>query len=443
RMTTSLTESFRDKRILIVGATGFVGKVALAMLLHRFPDVGQVFVLVRPGAGSSSEERFFGKVVKSPVFDPIRARHGEGVEAFLRSRCAPIPGDAARADLNFSAEDFARFGKLDAIINCAGLVSFSPSLETALRINTLGVRHVRDVAKKTGAAVIHVSTCFVAGNRPADEGQIWEDDPAGYYPRRGETAHDGGLDVEGEIVDCERTIAQVKALADDRAHISMFRERAARRLRDEGRDPDDDKNLRLAVARERKLWIAERLTELGMERAQHWGWPNIYTYTKSLGDQVLASQNEVRWALVRPSIVESALRFPFAGWNEGFTTSAPLAYLALKGHRTFVAHKKALLDVVPVDLVAAVILAATAAAMNGAERRVYHAATSDSAPLPMPRAVELTGLYARRHWLDKDTGSKLINHLRSRLETIPVGKTRYTALSAPAIRGVAASLSRL
>src|SRR5262249_37533916 len=35
------------------------------------------------------------------------------------------------------------------------------------------------------------------------------------------------------------------------------------------------------------------------------------------------------------------------------------------------------------------------------------------------------------------------NHLRSRLETFPVGKTRYNALSAPAIRGVAKSLSRL
>src|SRR5262249_28354784 len=148
QMMTSLTESFRGKRILIVGATGFVGKVALAMLLDRFPDVGQVFVLVRPGAGSSSEERFFGQVVKSPVVDPIRSRYGgpaglrpaggeakrsplndggpaglrpaggeakrsplnEGTEAFLRTRCAPLPGDAARADLNFSAEDLARLG---------------------------------------------------------------------------------------------------------------------------------------------------------------------------------------------------------------------------------------------------------------------------------------------------------------------------------------------
>src|SRR5215470_8630672 len=195
----NVRETLRGRRLLFVGSTGFVGKVALSMLLRRFPEVGQVFVLVRPGAGSTSEQRFFGKVVQSPVFDPIREAHGDGAEAFLRAKVSPLAGDAARADLNFTADDLARLGKLDAIINCAGLVSFSPSLETALRINTLGVRHVRDVAKKTGAAVIHISTCFVAGNRPADEGQIWEDDPAGYYPRRSESPHESAFEVDGEI----------------------------------------------------------------------------------------------------------------------------------------------------------------------------------------------------------------------------------------------------
>ena len=43
-------ETLRDKRILFVGATGFVGKVALSMFLCRYPGIGKMFVLVRPGA---------------------------------------------------------------------------------------------------------------------------------------------------------------------------------------------------------------------------------------------------------------------------------------------------------------------------------------------------------------------------------------------------------
>ena len=71
-----------------------------------------------------------------------------------------------------------------------------------------------------------------------------------------------------------------------------------------------------------------------MERARHWGWPNTYTYTKSLGEQVMAGTPGLRYAIVRPTIVESALRYPFPGWNEGFTTRAPLAFAGLKGQRS-------------------------------------------------------------------------------------------------------------
>jgi long-chain acyl-CoA synthetase len=451
-----VAKTFAGKRILFVGATGFVGKVALSMLLERYPELATCFVLVRPGAGSTSEDRFFRKVVKSPVFDPIRARYGAGTEAFLRERVIPLPGDAARPLLNFSDADFARFGKLDVIINCAGLVSFTPSLETAMRINTMGPRYVLDVARKTGAGVVHISTCFVAGNRSGD---IWEDEPVdGFFPRRGELGgtqrlsrwgaeaegrrllRDDDFHVNAEIADCERLIAQVKALAEDRQHVSLFRERATDRLEREGRDPDDEATLKLAVARERKLWTSERLTELGMERAQHWGWPNIYTYSKSLGDQVIADAKDVRCALVRPSVVETSVAYPFKGWNEGFTTSAPMTFVILKGQRQFAASKKANLDVVPVDLVAAVIIGAAAAVIDGSNKLVYQAATSDTVPLPSARAVELTALYARRHWQDKETGNKLWNKLRARMESVPVSRRRFNATSAPALKAVTSRL---
>src|SRR5439155_22357160 len=126
---------------------------------------------------------------------------------------------------------------------------------------------------------------------------------------------------------------------------STFSERAVERLLAEGRNAEDEKTLRLAVGRERKLWLAAELTRAGMERAQHWGWPNTYTYTKSLGEQVLASAPDLRYAIVRPSIVESAVSYPFPGWNEGFTTSAPLAFAGIKGHRGVPAGERTVLDI--------------------------------------------------------------------------------------------------
>ena len=66
------------------------------------------------------------------------------------------------------------------------------------------------------------------------------------------------------------------------------------------RDGDDPDALGLAVARERKVWTRNRLTELGVERAEFWGWPNIYTYTKSLGEQLVAAETDIVRSIVRP-----------------------------------------------------------------------------------------------------------------------------------------------
>jgi long-chain acyl-CoA synthetase len=100
-----------------------------------------------------------------------------------------------------------------------------------------------------------------------------------------------------------------------------------------------------------------RLTELGVERAKFWGWPNIYTYAKALGEQLVAAETDIVRSIVRPSIVESAKSYPFPGWNEGFTTTAPIIFMTLKGQRQLPGNPKLILDITPVDQVAAVMLA--------------------------------------------------------------------------------------
>ncbi len=202
-----------------------------------------------------------------------------------------------------------------------------------------------DLARKLGAKLVHVSTCFVAGQR---EGDVWEDEPVvGYFPRSESVARDAerafaenvaplrdrDFDPAAEIADCQKIIDQARERSNDRAHISEFREKGAQSLRDQRRDPDDEDVLKIAVARERKMWLNKVLTDLGLERAHHWGWTNTYTYTKSLGEQIILSDRTVASTIVRPAVVESSVRFPFPGWNEGFNTTAPLMYLMLKGHR--------------------------------------------------------------------------------------------------------------
>jgi long-chain acyl-CoA synthetase len=81
-----------------------------------------------------------------------------------------------------------------------------------------------------------------------------------------------------------------------------------------------------------------------------------------MGDQLVARETDIVRYIVRPAIVESAVEFPFRGWNEGFTTSAPLVYLALKGQNVLPVSDKLILDVVPVDHIAAAMLMVAAQA---------------------------------------------------------------------------------
>ena len=342
----------------MTGATGFVGKVALSMLLDRYPEVGRVFVLVRPGTGGTAEARFFDKVAPSRPFDPLRARHGAGFDAFLREKCVPLAGDVSDPLLGLSEADLARVAGLDLVLSSAGLVDFDPSLELALGVNVGGAANAVELCRRTGARPAPRLDLLRRG-QPRRRGARGRGDPRLLPPPRGGGRAPRTPALDGADFDLGGRAGR-RGAADRRGAragrrpraLSGFRDRALERLRAEGRSTHDEKALRLAIGRERRLWISGQLVELGMARARHWGWTNTYTYTKSLGEQIIAA-SDVPWAVVRPAIVESALRYPFPGWNEGFTTSAPLAFLGLKGHRSFPAAEKAILDVVPVDLVAA------------------------------------------------------------------------------------------
>src|SRR5215211_2988941 len=438
-MKLSPTEIDNDRRIFLIGSTGFLGKVTLSMLLHRFPNVGKIYLTVRARSQEESETRFWNNIITAPPFNPLRERYGAALEGFIRDKVVVRGGDIAETNFGYSEDEAqAIAGDVDVIINSAGNVTFNPTLESGLRTNVVGTQNVIAFARRMKRpALIHVSTCFVAGNR---SGAVWESDPVlGYFPRKHEPEMQGiEFSVEPEIADCAKLADRVRDEARDAMMTARFRELARKRLIEEDRDSDDPDALGLAVARERKVWTRTRLTDLGVERAAYWGWPNIYTYTKSLGEQLVAAETGIVRAIVRPSIVESAKEYPFPGWNEGFTTTAPLIFIALKGQQQIPVNDKLILDITPVDQVAAVMLGVAAEVIATDEPRlVYQAATGDSNPNTMDRIVSLVGLYKRKHYTEKESGFRLLNELLARMETKPVTPARFDAMSTPMVNAAA------
>ncbi len=430
-MKLSPIEIFKNKKIFFIGGTGFVGKVTLSMLLNNFPDVGKVYATVRARNSEESNIRFWASVVTSPTFDPLREKYGDGFEAFIRAKLVPVNGDVGNDLLGLDEKSAKKIMKdCDIIINSAGNVTFNPPLESALRTNVVGTNNVLKLARlMKRPAVVHVSTCFVAGKR---SGTIWENEPVvGYFPRKEELIGTT-FDVDKEVEDCARLSEQARQEATDAVQIAKFREQARERFVEEGRDPDDEDELKSAIFRERKMWIRERTTELGSERAEYWGWTNIYTYSKSLAEQILAKQDDVVKVLLRPSIVESAVDYPFPGWNEGFTTTAPLILIALRGQPVFPVNENLVLDIIPVDMVAGAILgAAMNALVDDKPPLVFQACSGDVNPNDMKRMVGLVGLYKRTYFGEKETGSKLFNKVNQLVDATAVSHRTYELTSAP------------
>ena len=112
----------------------------------------------------------------------------------------------------------------------------------------------------------------------------------------------------------------------------------------------------------REAWVNDQMVEAGRSRATSLGWPDVYTYSKALGETALIElHGEIPISIVRPSIIESAWEQPAPGWIRGFRMAEPLIVSFAKGElNTFPGYPEGIIDVIPVDMVAAAIIAVAA-----------------------------------------------------------------------------------
>jgi long-chain acyl-CoA synthetase len=420
------------KDLIVIGATGFLGKVCLAMLLHRYPGVGRLYTVVRSRKAVTSEERWWSEIAPSPVFDPLRQQHAN-LDAFFKEKIVPIDGDVTRPLLGIDKallDKLAADKSIAAIVNVSGVVDFNPPLDEAITVNAYGARHLIDLARALGnVPLLHTSTCFVVGCR---EGVTEERNTLEFpFPRADE------LDVshwsaEREIQECADLVESTRRRAEDAPRQSHLLDEAKRNLR-ERQEPLRGKALADEIERVKRRFVRDRLIAAGVERATFWGWPNIYTYTKSIGEQVLLGSG-LPLTIVRPSIVESALEFPKVGWCEGISTSTPIMYLAYQGQQNIPVNDKCYYDAIPVDTCAAGMIAALAALIANRHQACYQLCTSDSNPLKTRRAGELIGLAKRRYFQDRTKGNPLINALQAHAEPAVIPLPQYQRWSSPQVR---------
>lgn len=428
----SVRETLAGRHILLIGVTGFIGKVWLVDLLEKIPNIGRITLLIRRNRTTSAQRRFEKIVEESPAFDPLHEHHGKKLGAFLSDKVEVVEGDVSLSGLGLDEATRARLqNSLDVVVNSAGLTDFNPDLRDALSSNVDSTLHLLEFLRKCKhAGLMHLSTCYVVGMRDGRVGEHLEDN---YNPAR-----DPRFDAEHEVASLRERIRRIEARAEGPEINKALRRQALGRGRDEASAPAAE--LEGVLRRNRARWVRNRLTHVGMRRAQHLGWPNTYTFTKSLGESILARHGkDLPIAIVRPSIVESSERSPFNGWNEGINTSGPLSYLLGTNFRQLPSNERKCLDVIPVDMVCRGMTLIAAAVVARRNAPLYQLATSAINPVNMGRSIELTGLAHRKYYRSSQS---IENWLKVKFETIPVSKQRYERLSIPMQKAVVSGINR-
>ena len=224
-----------------------------------------------------------------------------------------VTGEVTEKNFGLSSEAFTLLaGRVDVVIHAAACVEFRDQLQRALRINALSSLNIADLIKAAGnIPLVHVSTCYAHGFNKGDchedvivpTGRGFQKNSKGYY------------DVRGLIEKLQKKISKIESTSAS---------------------PDS---------------CASRLVELGIRESHRHGWNDTYSFTKWLGEQVIADALQgSTLTILRPAIIESTYREPVPGWVEGVKV-ADAIILAYAREKTpfFPARVNGVIDIIPAD----------------------------------------------------------------------------------------------
>ncbi len=391
-----IERDLRGKRFFITGATGFLGTALVERIVRSVPDA-DITVLVRPGRRADAAARLAREVIKNDCFDRLRAELGGDFGAVVARRVHAVAGDVSRDGLGLDDAGRAALAAADVVIHSAATVSFDAPLTQAVEINLLGPSRVAAAVAETGSAahLVAVSTAYVASTH---QGEAKEE-------LLSENRFTLDVPWEAEVTSARRLRDDLEAASRKPEKLRGFTKQARAEIGAAG-----DHLIASKAEKLREEWVSGELVTAGTARALSLGWPDAYPFTKALGERALVEQWEGRVPItfVRPSIIESALAEPRPGWIRGFRMAEPIIVSYARGLlREFPGVPEGIVDVIPVDLVVAAILAVAARGPEPGRPKVYHVASGVRNPLRYGHLVELSEDFFSRNPLYDERGQPI------------------------------------
>jgi fatty acyl-CoA reductase len=411
-----IAEALDGRTILVTGATGFLGTALIERLLRCVPGC-RVVALVRPTRRLSAGERARREILRHDCFDRLREELGAGFDEHVAARFRAVAGDVSIDGLGLDDEGQELLAAADAVVHAAATVAFDAPFDQAVEVNLLGPSRVaaaiRDAAsvRSTRLAdrppthLVSISTAYVAGTHQGEAKELLADAALAHASARVAPTVTTEVDIDAEVAAARRLRDDLEAESRAPHRLAELAAAARRELGAAG--------VHLVAERTERLrgeWVRSRLVEAGRARAQALGWPDAYAFTKALGERLLVRQHaELPITVVRPSIIESALAEPRPGWIRGFRMAEPIIISYARGLlEEFPGIPEGVIDVIPVDLVVAAVLAVIAAGPAPEGPDVYHVASGVRNPLRYGELFELVRSYFTEHPLYDDRGQPIV-----------------------------------
>ncbi|KAH8291364.1 hypothetical protein KR054_010976 [Drosophila jambulina] len=352
-----IAQFYAGRSVFITGGTGFMGKVLVEKLLRSCPDIRNIYLLIRPKRGQEVSARLT-ELLNAPLFESLRQEKPKEL-----SKVIPISGDITSEELGISEKDQVRFffvyhifwlifnkvgfaisqnllcRNVSVVFHSAATVKFDEKLKLSVTINMLGTKRLVELCHRM-------------------------------------LSLDALIHVSTAYCNCDRTDVSEVIYAPPY-------------------NPDDIISLINWLPED----ILDQLTPRLIGKR-----PNTYTFTKALAEHMLLKEaGNLPVAIVRPSIVTASLNEPFAGWVDNFNGPTGLVSALAKGmFRTMMCEKNYVADMVPVDIVINLMIAAAwrTATRKSNNLLIYNCCTGQRNPIIWSEFVKHAMCSVRKHPLE-------------------------------------------
>lgn len=138
---SEIAKWYSNKSAFVSGATGFVGKCLVEKLLYDCPDIGTIYIIIRPKKGVSFEERK-SEYKNHVVFSRLKESNPKALD-----KIHIVEGDICEPNLGMSDFDRKLIAETASLIfHSAADVRFDRRLVDAYKTNVVGSKFMLEFA---------------------------------------------------------------------------------------------------------------------------------------------------------------------------------------------------------------------------------------------------------------------------------------------------------